>query len=143
MAAVKKMLATVFVVAVTVTAAPASAAEVDYVVDGDTIRLASGVYVRFIGIDTPEVGQCGYDESKAVLDGMIGSTVRMPNPPSVDDKDGYGRLLRYVVVGNRDTGLALIRKGLAIARYDGLDGYDWHPRQEQYRRADANNPDIC
>jgi endonuclease YncB( thermonuclease family) len=48
-----------------------------------------------------------------------------------------------VTVDGRDTGLVLIRKGLAIARYDSLDGYAWHPRQEQYRRADANNPDVC
>ncbi|KRE94025.1 hypothetical protein ASG76_11500 [Nocardioides sp. Soil774] len=39
--------------------APAGAASVAYVVDGDTIRLSSGTYVRLIGIDTPEVGQCG------------------------------------------------------------------------------------
>lgn len=140
----RKMLAAVFVVAVTMTAAPASAAEVDYVVDGDTIRLTSGVYVRFIGIDTPEYGQCGYDAAKAKLDSMVGSTVRLPNPQSVDDEDGYGRLLRYVVTpGGRDTGLALIRKGLAKARYDGVDGYDWHPRQQPYRTADAKSPDVC
>ena len=30
---------------------PVSAADVDYVVDGDTIRLKSGVYVRLIGIE--------------------------------------------------------------------------------------------
>jgi endonuclease YncB( thermonuclease family) len=38
----------------------AYAAPVNYVVDGDTIRLRSGVYVRLIGIDTPETGECGY-----------------------------------------------------------------------------------
>ena len=37
----------------TFAAGPANAATVDYVVDGDTIRLRSGVYVRLIGIDTP------------------------------------------------------------------------------------------
>jgi endonuclease YncB( thermonuclease family) len=44
--------------------APVNAADVDYVVDGDTIRLQSGVYVRLIGIDTPEVGECGYRAAK-------------------------------------------------------------------------------
>ena len=45
---------------VLVSQAPASAVMVDYVVDGDTIRLGSGTYVRLIGIDTPEVGECGF-----------------------------------------------------------------------------------
>ena len=123
--------------------AAASAVEVDYVVDGDTIRLGSGAYVRLIGIDTPEVGECGYLAAKNVLDRMVGSSVGLPNPSSVDDKDGYGRLLRYVRAGGRDTGLVLIRRGLAKARYDSLDGYDWHPLQERYRAADANNSDVC
>ena len=116
---------------------------VDYVVDGDTIRLGSGTYVRLIGIDTPEVGECGYQAAKKALDQMVGSSVGLPNPSSVDDMDGYGRLLRYVRAGGRDTGLVLIRRGLAKARYDSLDGYDWHPRQERYRAADANSSDVC
>jgi len=126
-----------------VLAPPANATTVDYVVDGDTIRLRSGVYVRLIGIDTPEVGQCGYGAAKRKLDQWVGGDVRLVNPRSVDDRDGYGRLLRYVHDAGRDTGLALIRLGLAKARYDGLDGYDRHPRQATYRRADRNNPDRC
>jgi endonuclease YncB( thermonuclease family) len=51
----------------------------------------------------------------------------------VVDRDGYGRLPRYVHDSGRDTGLGLIRRGLAKARYDGRDGYDRHPRQAKYR----------
>ncbi len=36
---------------------------VTYVVDGDTIDV-DGRRVRFIGVDTPERGQCGYREAK-------------------------------------------------------------------------------
>lgn len=124
-------------------AAPARAATVDYVVDGDTIRLQSGVYVRLIGIDTPEVGECGYAAAKRKLDRWVGGKVRLVNPAAVDDQDHYDRLLRYVHDSGRDTGLGLIKLGLAKARYDGLDGYDRHPRQAKYRRADRNNPDLC
>lgn len=124
-------------------ATPANAATVDYVVDGDTIRLESGVYVRMIGIDTPEVGQCGYHAAKRKLDHWVGGQARLVNPKSVDNRDHYGRLLRYVHDSGRDTGLGLIKLGLAKARYDGLDGYDRHPRQTTYRRADRNNPDRC
>jgi endonuclease YncB( thermonuclease family) len=123
--------------------APGHAAGVDYVVDGDTIRLRSGVYVRLIGIDTPEVGQCGYGAAKRKLDQWVGGDARLVNPAGVDDRDHYGRLIRYVHDAGRDTGLGLIKLGLAKARYDGLDGYDRHPRQATYRRADRNNPDSC
>ena len=123
--------------------APAHAASVDYVVDGDTVRLQSGVYVRMIGIDTPEVGQCGYRAAKRKLDQWVGGEARLVNPAGVDNQDHYGRLLRYVHDSGRDTGLGLIKLGLAKARYDGLDGYDQHPRQATYRKADRNNPDLC
>jgi endonuclease YncB( thermonuclease family) len=69
--------------------------------------------------------------------------VRLVNPASVDDRDHYGRLLRYVRVGDgRDAGLNQIRKGLAHARYDSRDGYDWHPMQRAYRRTDANTRNL-
>ena len=143
MKVLSKTLAALAFAVTTLTAAPTSAARVDYVVDGDTIRLKSGTYVRLIGIDSPEDGDCGYALAKAKLDRVIGSTVRLPNPSSVQDEDRYGRLLRYVMVGDRDTGLVLLRHGLAKARYDSRDGYDWHPRQRRYRTADANSSNVC
>ena len=139
----RRMLAGAVVIGMLATASPASAANVDYVVDGDTIRLASGTYVRLIGIDTPEVGECGYRAAKRKLDRWVGSTARLVNPSAVDNRDHYDRLLRYVHASGRDTGLALIRRGLANARYDSRDGYDRHPRQRNYRRADRINPDVC
>lgn len=121
----------------------ASAATVDYVVDGDTVRLVNGQYVRLLGIDTPEVGSCGYAAAKTALDRMVVSQVGLPNPRGVDDVDHYGRLLRYVMVDGRDAGLVLLRRGLASARYDSRDGYGWHPREARYHRVDAANPNIC
>lgn len=121
-------------------------AHVAYVVDGDTIRLDSGQYVRLIGIDTPEVGQCGYQAAKVKLGRMVlynNMTVELPNPLSVDDTDRYGRWLRYVHIGKRDAGAVLLRHGLADARYDSLDGYQHHPKQERYRALDAFYQDVC
>jgi len=131
--------------AVLIMAGPATAVvrDIDYVVDGDTIRLKSGTYVRMIGIDTPEVGQCGYRKAKRQLNKWVGETARLVNPAVVDDEDAYDRLLRYVHDSGRDTGLALIRRGLAKARYDGRDGYDRHPRQHRYRKTDRNSDDVC
>ncbi len=126
-------------------AQPASGAatvRVRYVVDGDTIRLANGRYVRLIGIDTPEVGRPYYQAAKRNLDRLIGARIQLVNPVSVDDRDHYGRQLRYVQSNGRDTGLAQLRIGYAHARYDSRDGYDRHPRQAQYRSADAHTRDL-
>ena len=114
----------------------------DYVVDGDTIRLTNGQSVRLIGIDTPEQGRPYYLAAKRHLDRMVEGKVRLVNPASTDDRDHYGRLLRYVRDGGRDAGFAQIQKGYAHARYDSRDGYDWHPSQSKYRRADANTRDL-
>jgi endonuclease YncB( thermonuclease family) len=105
------------------------------VVDGDTLELGNGETVRLVGIDTPEVGQCGYDRASVALGRLVtGRQVRLTM--SDEDRDRYGRLLRYVDVGGVDAGLRQIRSGLAIARYDSRDGYGFHPREPRYIAAD-------
>ena len=105
------------------------------VVDGDTLELGNGESVRLVGIDTPEVGECGYDRATAALASLVsGQQVRLVR--SDEDRDHYGRLLRYVDLGGIDAGLRQIRNGLAIARYDSRDGYGFHPREPRYIAAD-------
>jgi endonuclease YncB( thermonuclease family) len=124
-------------------AGPARTYLVTHVVDGDTVDLANGERVRLVGIDTPEVGECGYEQSsqalaRLVLDRQVALVV------SDEDRDGYGRLLRYVDVGGVDAGLQLVRDGLAVARYDSRDGYGFHPREPQYVAADrGSRPPSC
>jgi endonuclease YncB( thermonuclease family) len=101
------------------------------------------VFARLIGIDTPEEGQCGYGAAKRKLDQWVGGNARLVNLKGVDDRAGYGRLLRYVHDSGRNTGLGLFGRGPATARYDDRDGYDRHPRQAKYWRADRNNRDRC
>ena len=117
-------------------------ARVAYVVDGDTLRLTNGNYVRLIGIDTPEHGRPYYLAAKRHLGRLVEGQVQLVNPASTDDHDRYGRLLRYVRDGGRDTGLAQIRRGYAHARYDSRDGYDWHPSQSKYHRTDARTHNL-
>lgn len=110
------------------------------VVDGDTLGTSDGSRVRLIGIDTPERGQCGYEEATAALRGLtLGRAVDLV-PGARDDTDRYGRLLRYVEVDGVDANYLMIASGRAIARYDGRDGYGRHPRQDQYVAADAASP---
>lgn len=98
-------------------------AVVTQVLDGDTVVINNGTKVRYIGIDAPELqkgekaGECFASESttrNAKL--VLGKQVRLK--PDVSDTDQYGRLLRYVYVGDEDTSVneVLVREGLAVAR---------------------------
>lgn len=116
------------------------------VVDGDTIDVArngTSERVRVIGIDTPERGVCGYSEAGDTLRVMVLDRDVTLTPGAVDDRDTYGRILRYVDVDGADAGLALLQQGLAIARYDSRDGYGRHPREDAYVAADTAMPDMC
>lgn len=114
------------------------------VIDGDTVVIGTGQHVRLIGIDTPERDTCGYREAADALRTLVeGRKVRLVNPESVQDEDRYGRLLRYLDRDGKDAGYDLLRVGLAVARYDSRDGYDPHPREGKYHRADRDVPSIC
>ena len=120
---------------------PRNTAYVTRVIDGDTLELANGESVRLVGIDTPEVGECGYERAAENLERLVlGERVRLGM--SDEDRDGYGRLLRYVDVGPMDAGLRLIKNGMAIARYDSRDGYGYHPREPRYIAADRGAPGL-
>lgn len=128
----------------TATTAPATStpATVSEVVDGDTVRLSDGRRVRVIGIDTPERGQCGYEEATAHLETLVlGRQVALV-PGATSDADTHGRLLRYLDVDGLDAGRDQIAQGLAVARYDSRDGYGRHPRETDYVSLDAATPDA-
>ena len=111
------------------------------VVDGDTVELRNGETVRLVGIDAPEAGECGHDRAADNLARLVhGQPVRLGR--SDEDRDRYGRLLRYVDIGRRDAGLRLIKNGLAIARYDSRDGYGFHPRERRYIAADRRAKQV-
>ena len=113
------------------------------VVDGDTVDLSTGVRVRIIGIDTPEVGTCGAPEATARMEALVlGQAVSTPGGAR-DGQDRYGRSLRYVDVNGVDAGRTLIGEGLAVARYDSRDGYGGHPREADYVAADAAIGNFC
>lgn len=130
----------------TVTAAPTptpSQVRVARVVDGDTLETAGGDRVRLAGIDTPERGQCGYVEATRRLEAITKGRPVTLTAGSRDDRDRYGRLIRYVDVDGGDAGLELIEDGLAHARYDSRDGYGPHEREAEYVAADAASEHMC
>lgn len=119
-------------------------ATVARVVDGDTIELGNGDAVRIIGIDTPEEDECGYQEATDHLADLILDREVMLTPSARGNSDRYGRLLRYVDLGDLDAGLAQIEAGFAHARYDSRDGYGSHPREDLYHRTEDAAPlPVC
>ncbi|PIN93194.1 hypothetical protein COU54_03960 [Candidatus Pacearchaeota archaeon CG10_big_fil_rev_8_21_14_0_10_31_24] len=68
------------------------------VIDGDTFEI-NGEVVRLICIDSPEKSEIGFDEATQFLENLImGNELRLEK--DVNDKDEYGRLLRYVYVSS-------------------------------------------
>ena len=99
---------------------PGPLAHVERVVDGDTILLAGGWRVRYIGMDTPEMrGENNNPEPYALEACQVnaalveGRSVRLVRDAS--DTDRYGRLLRYVYAGETFVNAELVRQGLAYA----------------------------
>lgn len=136
------------------TAAPPSAGAsvtetwtVTHVVDGDTVDVVSSAGVeeriRVVGIDTPEQGECGFEEAADALARLVADQTVTLVTGARDDRDRYGRLLRYLDIGTVDAGLELIRAGHAIARYDSRDGYGRHAREDVYVAADTASLSVC
>jgi endonuclease YncB( thermonuclease family) len=90
---------------------------VTHVIDGDTLkaRLPSGknVRVRLIGIDSPELADCYFNQAKARARQLAqGKQVRLIGDSTQATYDRYGRLLAYVLLpGGSDLGRQLIGKG--------------------------------
>lgn len=92
-------------------------ANVTRVIDGDTIvvEMDSRSYrVRYIGVDTPEVGDSCAEEATAANAWLVaGKTVTLIK--DVSETDRYGRLLRYVYVDDVFVNAELARQGYAQA----------------------------
>lgn len=102
------------------------------VIDGDTIevRYVSGHLgrVRYIGIDTPERGDCyarrATEENRRLVGGR-----RVRLVQDVDRRDRYGRLLAYVHASGVFVNAELVKRGFALqltvppnVRHAGLFG---------------------
>ncbi|MBI2507616.1 thermonuclease family protein [Candidatus Woesearchaeota archaeon] len=71
------------------------------VVDGDTLDLSNNERIRMSGINTPETGECYYQEAKKKLAELVlNKEVYVEKDRS--DRDKYGRLLRYIYLNETD-----------------------------------------
>lgn len=85
------------------------------VIDGDTIDVRIGsetVRVRYVGMNTPERGEACYSEARrANADLVDGRVVTLVKDRSETDR--FGRLLRYVYVGDVFVNARLVEQGYA------------------------------
>ena len=100
----------------TAPARPTTTAVVERVNDGDTLTVRSGVKIRLVQVDAPELETDCY--GRAALKALRalapeGTRVTLVRDPALDDRDRYGRLLRYVVVAGRNVNVELVSDGAA------------------------------
>lgn len=91
------------------------------VVDGDTVELADGEKVRYIGINTPETVKSNapvecYGHEASVYNKQLVEGRRVRLAKDVSDRDRYGRLLRFVYLEDGTfVNDILVREGYAYA----------------------------
>lgn len=96
-------------------------ASADYVYDGDTLRLTDGRRLRFVGLDTPEMGRDGRPAqpyARAARERLIGLLTAQDNRLLLqydrERRDRHGRLLAHPALADGTSLTAvLLREGLA------------------------------
>jgi endonuclease YncB( thermonuclease family) len=93
--------------------------------DGDTLDLRNGARVRLVQVDAPELGQneCYAREARRELERLArpGALISIEADPGLDDRDRYGRLLRYVHREEVNVTVELVRRGAAAPYFRGGD----------------------
>ena len=100
------------------TTSPTNLYSIKAVIDGDTADVeVAGVTtrIRMIGLNTPEVGQCYFQESKNKAVALLsGKSVSLEYDASQGEKDKYGRTLAYIFLQDgTNFQETMIRQGFA------------------------------
>ncbi len=86
---------------------------VQYVYDGDTIKLSGGLIVRYIGIDAPEKGEAFYEQARRRNIELVGGKSVRIVVCRDEPRDVYGRTLGWVWVDGLLVNGTLLKEGLA------------------------------
>ena len=80
------------------------------VIDGDTIEIDTQERIRLSGINSPETGECYYQEAKDRLTELIlNKNIYLER--DYTNKDKYKRLLRYIHLNNKEINSQLVKEG--------------------------------
>jgi endonuclease YncB( thermonuclease family) len=116
-------------------------ATVSRVIDGDTIDVminGETFRVRYIGMNTPESSEPCFREATEANRALVeGRTVTLVK--DVSETDRFGRLLRYIYVGDVFVNAELVRQGWAeVVRYPPDTRYFEYFRDLEIAAAQAN-----
>ncbi|MDI6737962.1 MAG: thermonuclease family protein [Nanoarchaeota archaeon] len=114
---------------------------VTYVVDGDTFKINTGQRVRLICINTPERGNYYYKEAKDYLENLV-LNKQVSLIKDVSENDSWGRLLRYVYIGNTFVNYELVENGYAKVDRFPPDTSKCDELEEAENKAKSNNLGI-
>ncbi|MBI5544769.1 MAG: thermonuclease family protein [Deltaproteobacteria bacterium] len=97
------------------------------VVDGDTLKLASGEKIRLLMVNTPEItmgkNECYGEEAAQFHSSMVlGQAVTLRYDKECEDR--YGRLLAYVTANEREVNSLLIERGFGCVMHIAPNGDD-------------------
>ena len=82
------------------------------IIDGDTIIINTSERIRLSGIDTPETGECYYQEAKQFLSSLtLNKEIYLER--DITNKDVYGRFLRYIYIQDDLINSILVEEGYA------------------------------
>jgi micrococcal nuclease len=115
-----------------------STAQVDFVVDGDTLALLDGTRIRLLLVDTPETTQgkndCYGQEAKAFTVARVAGKTLSLTYDEASCTDRFGRTLAYVKVDGVDLNADLAKQGLACFLFVKPGGA---ARQEEFQSYEA------
>jgi len=111
---------------------------VEKVFDGDTVLLADGRKVRYIGIDSPELDSAdprkrALAEEAREFNRSLVSGRRVELEFDSEGQDKYGRTLAYVYIDGEFVNGRMVAEGLARARFYG-DNERHLPRLRELER---------
>ena len=116
------------------------------VVDGDTVDVSFDIYgiqrIRLVGINTPEIGEEGYEEAKEFVNkNCFGEVVTL----DVDDReqyDRYYRILAVVYINETNLNEKLVREGYAEIMYIPPSEFDSREWKVDYTPSPTQTPSF-
>jgi len=117
-------------------------AEVQRVIDGDTIEIENSTNVRLLGINTPEKKELYYEEAKQFLEDRVDKK-QVKLEFSKEKYDMYKRILAYVHINDSNVNLEIIRNGYANFYFpSGRDKY-YNDFKNAWIECVNNNINLC
>lgn len=107
------------------------------VVDGDTIEIENGPYIRLASAQSPEKGNCYFEEAKDYLATLVeGNAVEI----EFESMGSYGRPNAYIYVDGNLVNKLMIQEG--YGRYEGREKSSSLGMQQAYEDAKTNKKGL-